>query len=244
MPDPVPDLTTDNADAAAGCPAPTRYGAGQDPAKRDQILAGAGRVIGRMGYDAASVMDIAREAGVSKGTIYVYFQGKEDLFEALMEETRNRLFRALESELERPGTTRERLVRYATVLAGTLCSDSVVRAHRVVVSVTERMPELGQRFYERGASRGTALIAGFLEGEITAGRMAIPDLALAAAQFVELAMAGLFRKRLFAHMTEPPQEADLIRIASSGVDMFLKNYGTPEPAAAMAQSHRASDPGL
>ena len=89
-------------------------------------------------------MDIAREASVSNGTIYVYFQDKEDLFEALMEATRNRLFAALQSELERPGTTRERLVRYATRLAGTLCSDSVVRAQRVIVSVPERMPELGQ----------------------------------------------------------------------------------------------------
>ena len=95
-----------------------------------------------MGYDAASVMNIAREASVSKSTIYVYFQDKEDLFEALMEDARNRLLAALQFELERPGTTRERLVRYATRLAGTLCSDSVVRAQRVIVSVTERMPEM------------------------------------------------------------------------------------------------------
>ncbi len=220
----VPDLPNPQA---VLCPAQGRHGAGQDPNKRDQILAGAGIVIGRMGYDAASVNDIAREAGVSKGTIYVYFNGKEDLFEALMEEIRNRLFRALEAELERPGTPREKLLGYARLLAGTLCSDRVMRAHRVVVAVTERMPELGQRFYERGAIRGTALIAGFLEREIAAGRMAIPDLQLAAVQFFELSMAGLFRKRLFAHMAEPPQEAEIERVVTSCVDMFLSYYGTP-----------------
>ncbi len=212
-----------------------RHGAGQDPAKRDQILAGAGRVIGRMGFDAASVTDIAREAGVSKGTIYVYFQGKEDLFEALMEDTRDRLFRALEAELERPGTAREKLLGYARRLAETLCSDPVVRAHRVVVAVTERMPELGQRFYERGATRGAALIAGFLRAEMAAGRMAIPDIDLAAAQFVELAMAGLFRKRLFAHMPEAPKQTEIDHVASSCVAMFLSFYGNPAPQASAPQ---------
>ena len=179
-----------------------------------------------MGYDAASVMDIAREASVSNGTIYVYFQDKEDLFEALMEDARNRLLAALQFELERPGTTRERLVRYATRLAGTLCSDSVVRAQRVIVSVPERMTELGQRCYERGASRGNALTAGYLEAEVAAGRMAIPDLPMATAQFGELAMADLLRKRRFNHVAEATSDADILRIATSGVDMILKSYGT------------------
>ena len=98
-------------------PCSLRLAAGQDPAKRAQILAGAGRVISRMGYDAASVSDIAREAGVSKGTIYVYFSGKEDLFEELMEETRERLFTELEAELDRPGDLADRLKRYGAVLA-------------------------------------------------------------------------------------------------------------------------------
>ena len=38
------------------------------------------------GFDAASMDDIARKAGVSKGTLYVYFKSKEDLFEAITEE--------------------------------------------------------------------------------------------------------------------------------------------------------------
>ena len=50
----------------------TRLAAGQDPIKRRQILEGAQLVFMRMGFDAASMNDITREAGVSKGTIYVY----------------------------------------------------------------------------------------------------------------------------------------------------------------------------
>ena len=65
-----------------------RPAAGQDPAKRQQIIEGARRVFIDMGFDAASMNDITREAGVSKGTIYVYFANKEELFEALIEEER------------------------------------------------------------------------------------------------------------------------------------------------------------
>ena len=217
------------SDTAKDCPGHSlRLAAGHDPAKRAQILEGAGRVISRMGYDAASVNDIAREAGVSKGTIYVYFSGKEDLFEALMEEVRENLFRALEAELDRPGTLKDRLLRYATVLAARLCSDRVIRAHRVIIGVTERMPEIGARFYDRGATRGTLLLVTFLEPEVAAGRLNIPDIPLAAAQFFELCMAGLFRRRLLGHMPSPPTEAEIDRIVCAGVDMFLCRYSAPE----------------
>ena len=65
-----------------------RWAAGEDPAKRQQILEGAKRVFLKMGFDAASMGAIAKEAGVSKGTLYVYFKSKEELFEAIVEEQR------------------------------------------------------------------------------------------------------------------------------------------------------------
>lgn len=202
-----------------------RPAAGQDPAKRAQILAGAGRVISRMGYDAASVNDIAREAGVSKGTIYVYFSGKEDLFEELMEDTRERMFQELEAELDRPGDIADRLISYGEVVTRKLCSDPVIRAHRVMIGVTERMPELGMRFYERGGRRGTILLMTYLEAEVAAGRLAIDDVQLAASQFLELCMAGLFRRRLFGHMAEEPGTEDIGRTIRAAVEMFLCRYG-------------------
>ena len=61
-----------------------RAGAGEDPRKRRQILEGARRLFLSKGFDAASMGDIAREAGVSKGTLYVYFDNKEVLFTALV----------------------------------------------------------------------------------------------------------------------------------------------------------------
>src|SRR5207302_6291968 len=49
-----------------------------DSAKRRQIVEGARRVFLAQGFDAASMGEIARSAGVSKGTLYVYFTSKEE----------------------------------------------------------------------------------------------------------------------------------------------------------------------
>src|SRR5690348_4663407 len=52
--------------------------------RQQQILDAAAAVIIRLGYDKTSMSDIADEAGVSRGTVYLYFKGKEELFEALV----------------------------------------------------------------------------------------------------------------------------------------------------------------
>src|SRR5271155_6011950 len=58
--------------------------AAEDSAKRRQIVQGARAIFLAQGFDAASMSDIARSAGVSKGTLYVYFTNKEQLFEAIV----------------------------------------------------------------------------------------------------------------------------------------------------------------
>src|SRR5215468_4716735 len=80
--------------------------------KRRQIIDGACRVFLDRGFDAASMGEIARQARVSKGTLYVYFKSKEELFEAIVGEQCNaqaeQIFSldgeaAIESELQRLG---------------------------------------------------------------------------------------------------------------------------------------------
>src|SRR5512146_1787171 len=52
--------------------------------RQQQILDAAEAVIIRLGYDKTTMSDIAEEAGASRRTVYLYFQGKEELFEALL----------------------------------------------------------------------------------------------------------------------------------------------------------------
>src|SRR3979409_2293979 len=60
--------------------------ADEDSSKRRQILDGARKLFMDLGFDGASMGEIARAAGVSKGTLYVYFADKNRLFEAIVEQ--------------------------------------------------------------------------------------------------------------------------------------------------------------
>jgi AcrR family transcriptional regulator len=55
-----------------------------DGERQQQLLSAAAAVIIRLGYDKTTMSDIAGEAGVSRGTVYLYFKGKEELFETLV----------------------------------------------------------------------------------------------------------------------------------------------------------------
>ena len=63
-----------------------RVVADTETSKRRQIIDGARKVFLDLGFDGASMGEIARAAGVSKGTLYVYFADKNRLFEAIVEE--------------------------------------------------------------------------------------------------------------------------------------------------------------
>ena len=56
---------------------------GQNSARRDAILAAARKVFAERGYEGSTIVDIAREAGVASGTVYLYYTSKTDLFAAL-----------------------------------------------------------------------------------------------------------------------------------------------------------------
>ncbi len=202
-----------------------RLAAGQDPVKRQQILDGAQSVFLRMGFDAASMNDITREAGVSKGTIYVYFNSKEDLFVALCEHYRQTTFGGLLNQIEKGFRNRRELVDFGVALVTLITSTTAVRAQRIVLGVSERKPELAVRFYERGPKRSLVVLADYLQRMIDAGELAPFDADKVSGQLSDLFLSGLYRPRLFGALAEPPSE-DVIRAnVESAVDFFYRAYG-------------------
>lgn len=197
----------------------------EDTAKRRQILDGARRIFVETGFDAASMNDIVREAGVSKSTLYVYFRSKEELFEALISEERERYFERIEALLGDAEHPAETLQRYGETLAGLMMSKQAMYAKRTVIAVASRMPHLGREFYRRGPQRGHALVCDYLERARAAGTLRIDDVPLAAAQFIELCTAGILRRRFFDDEAPPVSEAELARLVASAVRLFMAGYG-------------------
>src|SRR3954454_21012717 len=107
-----------------------------EPERREQLIEAAARVIARSGYDAATVRDVAREAGVSTGVIAYYFEGKDDLFAHVLRSA-SRSFRArLQNAQKAAHTPRERLLAMAE--AATPADDEAVRAHALWIDFWAR----------------------------------------------------------------------------------------------------------
>lgn len=203
--------------------------AGTDPKKRQQIIKGACQVFSRLGFDASSMADVAREAGVSKATLYVYYENKEELFAAVIAVERERSIDSVLATLDLAEPAPRILETMGRELVRLVTRPKVVQAHRVVFAVVERMPEIGRQMYEGGTRRLAEALAAHLEARCAAGELSIPDSRLAAAQFVELCLAGILRPRLFAVIEEQAGEDEISRTVTSAVGMFMTYYGRPKP---------------
>ena len=91
-------------------------------AKRNEITAAAMQVFARHGFQGASVDEVAAAAGVSKGTVYGYFESKEMLFFATFEAFQAQVTDELLAAMADGKTVREQLIRGLTTMASTLCS--------------------------------------------------------------------------------------------------------------------------
>ena len=191
-------------------------------AKRRQIVDGGRRVFMNLGFDGASMGEIARAAGVSKGTLYVYFADKIGLFEAIVEqETLEQGEAAFDFDLD--GSVETTLRQFGQAYIQVLCRPGGGSAVRTVMAIAERMPDVGRRFYENVLMLTIKRLGSYLEAKVASGELAIPDCNLAANQFMETCKATLFLPYIFQAAPAPSSD-DIQRVVDSGVRMFLATY--------------------
>lgn len=207
--------------------------AGADPEKRRQILDGAQAVFHAQGFDAASMNEIATAAAVSKGTLYVYFEDKEHLFVALIEREREKHRQHMYDALAEHPDLSQALAGFGINLVRLLTDPFSLSAHRIVLGVAERMPDLGRAFFERGPLLGGQRLAAFLDGRTAAGELVIEDSLLAASQFTDLCQSTLLRPRLFNAERRPPADAEIRHVVDEAVAMFLARYAAPARTATL-----------
>ncbi|KQV66263.1 TetR/AcrR family transcriptional regulator [Rhizobium sp. Root1220] len=201
-----------------------RWAAGEDPAKRKQILDGARRVFMKLGFDAASMNDVTRDAGVSKGTLYVYFANKEELFTAMIESERAAFVASMRTALAEHGDIESGLHDFGTSFVMHLTDEKVISAMRTVLGVRDRMPALCQRFFN-GPENLRTILCDYLARYVEAGRLEISDIDLAAGQFLDLCSGGFFKFRLFGSMEHAPPRHEIERVINGAIRVFMAAYG-------------------
>jgi AcrR family transcriptional regulator len=196
--------------------------ADEDSSKRRQILDGARKLFLDLGFDGASMGEIARAAGVSKGTLYVYFADKSRLFEAIVEqESLEQGKVAFNFDPARDVTTT--LMDFGQAYIQLLCRPGGGSATRTVMAIAERMPEVGRRFYENVVALTIRKLADYLEAHVAAGDLAIEDCELAATQFMQMCQATLFQPFIF-QAAPAPSAARIAHVVESATRIFLAAY--------------------
>ncbi|MCJ8521225.1 AcrR family transcriptional regulator [Pseudorhizobium tarimense] len=214
-------------DASAAAAGGGRFAAGADPAKREQIIDGAKRVFMKLGFDGASMNDITREAGVSKGTIYVYFENKEDLFVAMVDRERDRIANDMRNLLAGSEAVEEGLYAFGTSFARHITCPEVVGAMRTVIGVVDRMPSVTRRFFHAAPGNVRHVLGDFVQRHVALGNLVVDDTDLAARQFIEMTSGSFFKFRLFGDLKDVPSEADLDHVTRGAIRVFMAAYGPP-----------------
>src|ERR1700738_476642 len=204
-----------------------------DGAKRQQIIEGAHAVFLDQGFDAASMNDIARTAGVSKGTLYVYFQNKEQLFQAICSEECESQAESLFNFDPDDRDVEATLTRIGIDFVSLVCRPEKASSARTVIAIAERMPEIGRAYYETGPARGIALLSDYLKNKGQQGVLAIDDCEVVAAQLIEALLAPLFKPILF-NFGKPPTQERIRYVVGIAVRAFLAAYKVRESTARRA----------
>ncbi|MDQ6769346.1 MAG: TetR/AcrR family transcriptional regulator [Gemmatimonadota bacterium] len=173
----------------------------------EQIIKAALEVFGECGLANARLQDIAERAGVSKGTIYLYFPNKEELFREMIRQTAvAAIERAEQANVQ--GTPTTQLLAFMRGYWTFVRSPVFITIYRLVLGELHQFPDLAKFYAHEVVARGQNLIAGIIRRGIEAGEFREIDPMLAARMMVALTvMNGIWRDEhtgvpLLAHKTD------------------------------------------
>jgi TetR/AcrR family transcriptional repressor of mexJK operon len=202
---------------------PTKRSRSLSKEARRKILEAATDVFLTIGYSNASMDTIARQAKVSKNTIYNHFESKDGLFEAIIHEQCQTLLEPLFTPAIRNAEPEIALTLFATRHMTTVLSPTIVSLYRVVVAEVQRFPELGKAFHRAGPQTGIQNLAHYLREQDEKGTLAIANPEGAAERLMgTLVGYKLLRACLGVEATLSPSQRDQYVVEVVGD--FLKLY--------------------
>jgi AcrR family transcriptional regulator len=167
-------------------------------ARRDAILAAALDEFSQQGFAAARLDDVAKRAGIAKGTIYLYFRDKEALFQELIRTMLTPVVGTIEAmgQADIPiGLLADRIADlFVREVYETRRKDVI----RLMLSEGRRFPHIAEFYYREVLSRVIAAMRGVLargaeRGEVPAGLVDFPQI-IAAPGLVAIIWSGLFER--------------------------------------------------
>jgi len=190
-------------------------------ARPAELLEAALDIFFEKGFAAARLEDIAARAGVSKGTIYLYYASKDDVFEALVQAIplpNIESLRALAADASIPA---DKMLRQALTLMGSVLRDErMMKFPRLIIGEGGRFPKLAESYKRQVISRGVNILTSIIERGIAEGSFRNVDPKHAAFNaFSPIVFCAIWRTT-FEHFDNEPLNAEAF--VAQHIDTFLR----------------------
>jgi AcrR family transcriptional regulator len=200
-------------------------------ARREAILETAAQAFMELGYEGASMAEIAARVGGSKGTLYSYFPSKEKLFMGVVAHKVGRKVDAAYQDMPSLANhdPRDVLCRLGEgILKAILTPEAVALKRLIVAHITNNAA--GERFFALGPQQVVNTVEQYLAAATRAGKLAVPMPDVAARHMLALyeAEAG-WRGPPGAELTW--DRAQIGAAVARAVDVFLAAYGSSSAAS-------------
>ncbi|MGF6931928.1 AcrR family transcriptional regulator [Paraburkholderia sp. UCT70] len=201
---------------------------GETEEKRQAIVDAAFEVFSEVGFEHASMSEIAARAGASKATLYSYFESKEEMFTEFMTAAAQEEVREGFELLKTSAPVRDALVSFGTHCLVAVLKPQLLAVRRLAHREGGRS-KVGALFYERGPKLGWQTVAVFLQQLIDAGQLRSCNAAIATAHLRTLYEAELMEVCLFG-VPADTSHRNIAKVVQRAVDVFLAAYGPTDPA--------------
>lgn len=193
-------------------------------ARREAIVAAAAQLFQQMGYERASMNELAKRLGGSKATLYNYFPSKEELFSAVIRTYATRHLTDAASALDLPRkqnvTLEEKLQHFGEQMLNVMTTDNTaLSVYRMVVAEAGRS-EMGMLFYESGPRESVEKLARLLSSAMDNGVLRIGDPRIRALQFLALLTAEI-EERIYQRTAPPLSLKRVQEMTACAVRMFM-----------------------
>ena len=191
-------------------------------ARRQAIIDAAVEVFGEVGYEQASMAEIATRTGVYKQTLYGYFESKEDLFVEVMVGSADEI-KAAFALLNTATPIRDTLKSFGKHYLIAVLKPKLLALRRLATYEGGRS-SLGAQFYERGPKVGWAMVTEFLQDSIRLGHLRKCNASVATAHLRALYEAELAELCLL-DVPVDTSSRNITKVINRAVDVFMAAYG-------------------
>jgi len=212
-------------------------------ARPGELLAAALDLFVEKGYAATRVEEVASRAGVSKGTLFLYFPSKEELFKAVVREHISGYLAVWIDEFERfEGSAQDMLRYYLNSWWLHIGATKASGIPKLMMGEARNFPELGAFYQHEVIQPGSALIARILQRGITRGEFRPMDLKYG----VYMVLAPLLFLAMWTHSLDaccdPQARIEPDKYLAAQLDMMLYGFGARPPTPAPATLSNSEQP--